>query len=149
MSEMAGEEPLLVVQRLAKWYGRRLCFRAVSFALAAGEVTAGASACGAGRTTLLPLVSLMIGASSRLELSPLREGITPDLATLDEVERRLLARTDWGFVHQDPAMGLRMRVSAGANVGERLMALGARHYGRIRDTATNWLHRVEIDASRI
>ena len=30
-------------------------------------------------------------------------------------------------------MGLRMGVSAGANVGERLMAVGARHYGHIRD----------------
>ena len=28
-----------------------------------------------------------------------------------------------------------MTVSAGANVGERLMAVGWRHYGRIRDTA--------------
>ncbi len=28
-----------------------------------------------------------------------------------------------------------MNVSAGANVGERLMAIGWRHYGRIRDTA--------------
>jgi putative phosphonate transport system ATP-binding protein len=33
-------------------------------------------------------------------------------------------RTDWGFVHQNPIDGLRMTVSAGANVGERLMAVG-------------------------
>jgi len=32
--------------------------------------------------------------------------------------------TDWGYVHQDPALGLRMAVSAGGNVGERLMAVG-------------------------
>src|SRR5206468_141273 len=37
----------------------------------------------------------------------------------------------------------------GANVGERLMAIGERHYGRIRDTASNWLSRVEIDVGRI
>ena len=43
-------------------------------------------------------------------------------------------RTDWGFVHQDPREGLRMGVSAGANVGERLMAVGERHYGGIRGT---------------
>ena len=43
---------------------------------------------------------------------------------LSEAERRFLLRTDWGFVHQDPRMGLRMGVSAGANVGERLMAVG-------------------------
>ena len=46
-------------------------------------------------------------------------------------------------------MGLRMAVSAGANVGERLMAVGSRHYGRIRATATDWLQRVEIDPARV
>jgi putative phosphonate transport system ATP-binding protein len=42
-----------------------------------------------------------------------------------------------------------MGVSAGANVGERMMAVGARHYGRIRETASGWLARVEIDQDRI
>ena len=63
--------------------------------------------------------------------------------------RRRLARTDWGFVHQDARDGLRMGVSAGANVGERLMALGARHYGDIRGTALDWLDRVEIPRERV
>ena len=58
-------------------------------------------------------------------------------------------RTDWGFVHQDAARGLRMNVSAGGNIGERLMAVGDRHYGRIRDAAAEWLARVEIAVSRI
>ena len=40
-------------------------------------------------------------------------------------------------------------VSAGANIGERLMAVGDRHYGRIRGTAIDWLGRVEIDKGRI
>jgi putative phosphonate transport system ATP-binding protein len=68
---------------------------------------------------------------------------------MDEPERRRLSRTDWAYVHQNPRDGLRMGVTAGGNVGERLMAVGARHYGAIRDTATDWLGRVEIDASRI
>jgi putative phosphonate transport system ATP-binding protein len=42
-----------------------------------------------------------------------------------------------------------MGVSAGGNVGERLMATGARHYGAIRDRATDWMGRVEIAADRI
>ena len=54
-------------------------------------------------------------------------------------------RTDWGFVHQDAREGLRMGVSAGANVGERLMAIGDRHYGKLREAGTDWLARVEID----
>ena len=68
---------------------------------------------------------------------------------LSEAERRRLMRTDWGFVHQNPRDGLRMGVSAGGNVGERLMAVGARHYGHIRATAVDWLGRVEIAADRI
>src|SRR5262249_35091359 len=62
---------------------------------------------------------------------------------------RKLARTDWGVVHQNPRDGLRAGVTAGANVGERLMALGARHYGRIRAEALDWLDRVEIDRERL
>ena len=42
-----------------------------------------------------------------------------------------------------------MRISAGGNVGERLMAVGARHYGDIRQQAGDWLTRVEIDLGRI
>jgi putative phosphonate transport system ATP-binding protein len=48
-----------------------------------------------------------------------------------------------------PIDGLRMNVSAGANVGERLMAVGDRHYGKIRETADDWLGRVEIASDRI
>ena len=38
---------------------------------------------------------------------------------------------------------------AGGNIGERLMAVGARHYGRIRGAAETWLAEVEIDPARI
>ena len=68
---------------------------------------------------------------------------------MSEAERRRLTRTDWAFVHQNPRDGLRMGVSAGGNVGERLMAIGARHYGDIRGAAVDWLGRVEIAADRI
>lgn len=40
-------------------------------------------------------------------------------------------------------------MSAGGNIGERLMAIGARHYGHIRTTAGQWLQEVEIPPSRI
>ena len=42
-----------------------------------------------------------------------------------------------------------MTVSAGANVAERLMALGASHYGRLRATACDWMARVELDPARV
>jgi putative phosphonate transport system ATP-binding protein len=40
-------------------------------------------------------------------------------------------------------------VSAGGNVGERLMAVGERHYGQIRGKALDWLTRVEIEEARV
>jgi putative phosphonate transport system ATP-binding protein len=78
-----------------------------------------------------------------------RDGRFVALDAMSEAERRFLMRTDWGFVHQDAREGLRMGVSAGANVGERLMAVGERHYGKIRGTALDWLTRVEIETDRI
>jgi putative phosphonate transport system ATP-binding protein len=71
------------------------------------------------------------------------------LESLPEAAVRAIVRREWGFVYQDPADGLRMTVSAGGNVGEPLMAVGARHYGQIRSTATKWLERVEIPVDRI
>ncbi|MYE02195.1 MAG: ATP-binding cassette domain-containing protein, partial [Alphaproteobacteria bacterium] len=35
------------------------------------------------------------------------------------------------------------------NIGERLMAVGARHYGNIRRAATDWLDKVEMDTGRM
>jgi putative phosphonate transport system ATP-binding protein len=42
-----------------------------------------------------------------------------------------------------------MTISAGGNIGERLMANGMRHYGRIRKIARQWLETVEIDVKRM
>ncbi|KPY98630.1 proteinral secretion pathway protein K [Pseudomonas syringae pv. spinaceae] len=42
-----------------------------------------------------------------------------------------------------------MGVSAGANIGERLMAQGVRNYQQLRSAALDWLTQVEIDPQRI
>ncbi len=149
MTDIDGEEPLLIAQGLTKWYGRQLGCRNVSLDLYEGEVMAVVGESGSGKTTLLQLLSAQMEATSGRVLYRMRDGATRDLAALGEAERRFLARSDWGYVHQDPTLGLRMAVSAGANVGERLMAVGWRHYGRIRGAATNWLDRVEIGPARI
>jgi putative phosphonate transport system ATP-binding protein len=145
----ADARPLLAAQGLSKWYGRQLGCRDVSFELYQGEVLAIVGESGSGKTTLLQLLSGQLAADAGSVRYRTRDGVRRDLATLGEAERRFLFRTDWGYVHQDPALGLRMAVSAGGNVGERLMAVGWRHYGEIRHTAAEWLDRVEIDRARI
>src|SRR3954466_489531 len=143
------DSPLLIAEGLSKRYGRHIGCRDVSFELYEGEVIAIVGESGSGKSTLLQLLCAQLEATSGRVLYRMRDGVTRDLASLGEAERRFLARTDWGYVHQDPSQGLRMAVSAGANVGERLMAVGQRHYGRIRTSAANWLDRVEIDPGRI
>ncbi|WP_395383986.1 phosphonate C-P lyase system protein PhnK [Mesorhizobium sp. UC22_110] len=137
------------VRSVSKHYGQRIGCADVDFDIWPGEVLAIVGESGSGKTTLLNCISTRLAPTAGTVSYRMRDGEMRDLYGLGEAERRLLLRTDWGFVHQNPADGLRMTVSAGANVGERLMAVGDRHYGNIRATATDWLGRVEIDADRI
>ena len=147
--ETQCDQPLLVAEGLSKSYGRLAACRDVSFTLYPGEVLAIVGESGSGKTTLLQMLSAQLAPSAGRVSYRMRDGVLRDLNSLGEAERRFLFRTDWGYVRQDPAQGLRMAFSAGANVGERLMAVGWSHYGRIRDAASSWLERVEIDTARI
>jgi putative phosphonate transport system ATP-binding protein len=141
--------PVMRVTNIAKRYPGRTAMENVAFEIWPGEVLAVVGESGAGKTTLLNCISgRMKPDEGSIEFLTRHEGMK-DVYAMSEASRRLLARTDWGYVHQDPAEGLRMDVSAGANVGERLMALGERHYGRIRQEAARWLTRVEMDETRI
>ena len=144
----APDGPLLSVRGLTKRYGARIGCADVSFDLWPGEVMGIVGESGSGKSTLLScLAGHMAPDEGQVILAT--AGGPRDTVTMPEPERRRLARTDWAFVHQNPRDGLRMGVTAGGNVGERLMAVGARHYGTIRAAAADWMGRVEIDPARI
>src|SRR5690554_2765605 len=142
-------KPLLTVRELTRLYGTDKGCQAVSFDLFPGEVLGIVGESGSGKSTLLSVLSGRSrpdgGTVSYLD----REGQAVDLYSASEAARRTLLRTEWGFVEQNPRDGLRMGVSAGANIGERLMAQGSRHYGQLRQAGLDWLQQVEIDAARI
>jgi len=142
-------ELLLDVRGLSKYYGDRIGCAEVNFDLWPGEVMGIVGESGSGKSTLLNCLAGQVEADFGEVFFNTRSEGMKDTFQMSEPERRMLSRTDWAFVHQNARDGLRMNVSAGGNVGERLMAVGSRHYGKIREKAVDWLERVEIHNSRI
>lgn len=146
---MTAHAPLISVSDLSVTYGDRIGCHNVGFDLFPGEVLGIVGESGSGKSTLLNAVSGQLEPAKGRVQYRTRLNEAADIYRLSEPERRFLMRTDWAFVHQNPRDGLRMGVSAGANIGERLMGVGWRHYGEIRSTALSWLGKVEILEDRV
>ena len=142
-------EPLLSVNNLTHLYAPGKGFSDVSFNLYPGEVLGIVGESGSGKTTLLQSISARLAPQQGQVIYNNGQNPAQSLYDMAESDRRRLLRTDWGVVHQHPMDGLRRQVSAGGNIGERLMAVGERHYGDIRQKASQWLEDVEIPVSRI
>ena len=130
-------DPVLSARQLTRRYGSRIGCKDVSLDLWPGEVLGIVGESGSGKSTLLNMLSGRLEPSAGYVHYTAADGKVLDIHSLDEAQRRRLLRTELGFVH------------AGANIGERLMANGARHYGNLRATALDWLERVEIPVQRV
>jgi putative phosphonate transport system ATP-binding protein len=142
-------QTLLSARALGLNFGTIPALDGVAAELWPGEVLAVVGESGSGKTTLLDTLS----GRRRPDVGTVwyrdPAGQTHDVHAMPDPMLRALHRSDWGFVRQNPRDALRMEVTAGGNVGERLMAAGARHYGDIRETAADWLEKVEIDPTRM
>ncbi len=147
---IGSDDILLNVENLTMMYGERIGCQDISFDLYPGEVLGIVGESGSGKSTLLSCISGQLKPTKgEINYNTRTDGVRDLFHNMSEPERRFLMRTDWAFVHQNPRDGLRMSVSAGANIGERLMGVGWRHYGNIRDTAQDWLGKVEIEDERL
>jgi len=142
-------DTLLAARGLSLSFGAIPALADVDIDLWPGEMLAVVGESGSGKTTLLRVLSGLLRPDTGVVWYRDPDGRLADVHAMPAPMSRTLHRSDWGFMHQDPKDSLRMTVSAGGNVGERLMAKGARHYGDIRAAALDWLRQVEIDAGRI
>ncbi len=143
------DERLLEVCGLDKSFGPITACKGVSFQLRRGEILGIVGESGSGKTTLLRCISGQLQPSSGAVMFNSRRHGFGDVFGLSEQDRRRVSREEWGYVHQNPRDGLRMRASGGANVAEPLMMNGIRHYGEMRQRTLDWFARVELDTTRI
>jgi putative phosphonate transport system ATP-binding protein len=141
--------PLLEAANLQLRFGAVRALDGVDIEIFPGEVVAVVGESGSGKSTLLRVLAGNMDADAGTVLYRDAGGEAHDIHALSEAGRRKLMRSDWGFVHQNARDGLRMGISAGGNVGERLMAAGDRNYAHIRAEAADWMTRVEMDPARI
>jgi putative phosphonate transport system ATP-binding protein len=72
-----------------------------------------------------------------------------NLLSLNSFQKRQLRHACFGMVYQNPHLGLRMAVSSGGNIAERLIMAGCRHIGGMRDRSAHLLAKTEIPVERL
>jgi phosphonate C-P lyase system protein PhnK len=138
----------LRVTDLTKRFGRVLACQDIAFEVAPGEALGIIGESGSGKTTVLRCIAGDVAPDAGAAL--LRRGTDVlDLFTLGGAERRALRVSTISIVYQDPARGLNMRISAGGNIAERLIAAGWRNFGRLRARAAELLTRVDVPLDRM
>ena len=143
------DKSLLSARSVSRLYGPNQGCMDVDLDVWPAEVVGIVGESGSGKSTLLRLLSGQETPDSGEITYVDRSGAQHDIARATESSLRALSRTEFGIIHQNPRDGLRLRVSAGGNIGERLMGIGQRNYASIRDEAAAWLAEVEIDTARM
>jgi putative phosphonate transport system ATP-binding protein len=120
----------------------------VSLTMYEGEILGIMGESGSGKSTLLR----MLYSSERPDQGTATyrlDGQTLSLFDLDPARARQLRDRQFGFVHQNPRMGLNFTITAGGNIAERVVAHGRRHFEFIRARATELLRRTDFPILRM
>lgn len=137
--------------------GAVLACRNVNLELFPQEALGVVGESGSGKSTLVRLLNFDFEPTQgemHLHTNGTNKGpFTPEpeqnLFTLSSFRKRQLRNFAMGIVYQHPHLGLRMKVSAGGNIAERLLMADWRHVGRIRERAGTLLERTEVPRQRM
>lgn len=131
--------------------------REIGFDLHPGEVLGVVGESGSGKSTVVKLLHFdMEPSQGEMYLSPKGRGRHPGIDItgrncfrLSAFYQRQLRNTLLGIVYQHPHLGLRMNISSGGNIAERLLMADWRHVGRIRERAGHLLQKTEVPLARM
>lgn len=152
-------------------YGSNVCphcqsvvaCNAVDFDLYPGDVLGIVGESGSGKSTLIRLAHFEWRASAgriHLQRSALPDHLSSHICTvgedysrnlldLSQFQQRQVRNALMGIVYQNPYLGLRMAVSSGGNIAERLLGADWRHIGQMRERAAELLEKTEIPLARM
>jgi len=102
---------------------------------------------GSGKSTLLKILHFDIEASSG-ELYFNDRG-SRNLLILSSSEKRRIKNFEMGIVYQNPHLGLKMDVSSGGNIAEKLIMADWRNIGKMRKRSLSLLKETEFPVERI
>ncbi|MCX7914514.1 MAG: ATP-binding cassette domain-containing protein [Thermodesulfovibrionales bacterium] len=128
----------------------------VSFDLYRGEVLGIVGESGSGKTTVIKILHFDLEPTSgeiyfnipeaRIESFDLKGR---NLLLLTPYQKRQVRNSLMGIVYQDPRLGLRLEISSGGNIAERLIMANWRNIAKMRDRASELLKRTEMPIDRI
>jgi putative phosphonate transport system ATP-binding protein len=134
----------------------------VSFDLYKNEALGIVGESGSGKSTLVRLLHFEWDAtggsvemhrdallSSLPELCDEGSMYSRNLLGLSPFQKRQVRNALMGIVYQNPFLGLRMNVSSGGNIAERLLGAGWRNIGRMRERSSELLEKTEIPLDRM
>jgi putative phosphonate transport system ATP-binding protein len=123
--------------------------RQVSFELYPDEVLGIVGESGSGKSTVVRLLHFDFEPTAGEYFLSLNGAPDGNLFKASAFQKRHLRNTGMGIVYQNAHMGLRLKVSAGGNVAEKLIMADWRHVGRMRARSADLLNRTEVPVGRM
>lgn len=176
--DLAYLNPLLEVKNLTKIYGKgcnycisdtgqeyetNICKKCnslvacanISFELYPGEILGIVGESGSGKSTLLKLLHFDVEPTwgeiyiNEDKINKITDKEGENLFKLQSYKKRQIKNTILGIVYQYPHLGLKMSISSGGNIAEKLIVAGSRNIAEMRHRISDLFQKTELPDDRM